>query len=225
MADFINTIDALGDDAVIDSIIDRTITEFKDDVVTTLGIFKNDWNTFNSCKNLTKVECPNVTEICKGAFSNCTALTEVSFPLVGTVSDYCFLSCTSLISINFPLAKNLRISAFDGCRSLTRVDLPSVEWMSLYVFIGCYSLTTVILRSETIVTLAGGANVFNNCYHIQGKKDATYNPNGDKDGYIYVPRALLSDDDETKDYRRATNWTTYASQIRAIEDYPEITGG
>ena len=38
-------------------------------------------------------------------------------------------------------------------------------------------------------------------------------------GYIYVPRALLSDDDETKDYRRATNWSTYAAQFRALEDY------
>ena len=29
----------------------------------------------------------------------------------------------------------------------------------------------------------------------------------------------------TKDYRRATNWSNYASQFRAIEDYPEICGG
>ena len=38
-------------------------------------------------------------------------------------------------------------------------------------------------------------------------------------GYIYVPKALLSDDDATKDYRRATNWSTYADQFRALEDY------
>jgi hypothetical protein len=37
-----------------------------------------------------------------------------------------------------------------------------------------------------------------------------------------VPKALLSDDDATKDYRRATNWSTFANQFRAIEDYPEI---
>ena len=35
-------------------------------------------------------------------------------------------------------------------------------------------------------------------------------------GYIYVPRALLND------YKTAENWSTYAAQIRAIEDYPEL---
>jgi hypothetical protein len=37
-------------------------------------------------------------------------------------------------------------------------------------------------------------------------------------GYIYVPRALVDS------YKADTNWSTYASQIRAIEDYPEIPG-
>jgi hypothetical protein len=32
-------------------------------------------------------------------------------------------------------------------------------------------------------------------------------------GYIYVPRALV------EDYKVATNWSAYASQFRAIEDY------
>ena len=38
-------------------------------------------------------------------------------------------------------------------------------------------------------------------------------------GYIYVPAALVDN------YKAATNWSTYANQIRAIEDYPEICGG
>ena len=32
-------------------------------------------------------------------------------------------------------------------------------------------------------------------------------------GYIYVPRALLAD------YQAATNWSTFADQFRALEDY------
>jgi hypothetical protein len=63
------------------------------------------------------------------------------------------------------------------------------------------------------------ASTFNNSRHILGIVDATYNPNGDKDGYFYVPRALLSDDDAKKDYRRATNWSNFATQFRALEDY------
>ena len=38
-------------------------------------------------------------------------------------------------------------------------------------------------------------------------------------GYIYVPSVLI------EQYKVATNWVVYAAQIRAIEDYPEITGG
>lgn len=38
-------------------------------------------------------------------------------------------------------------------------------------------------------------------------------------GYIYVPEKIKYY------YTTATNWTTYASNIRAIEDYPEICGG
>ena len=36
---------------------------------------------------------------------------------------------------------------------------------------------------------------------------------------FYVPTSLVDT------YKSATNWSTYAEQIRAIEDYPEITGG
>jgi hypothetical protein len=73
-------------------------------------------------------------------------------------------------------------------------------------------------------TLAN-TSAFSNCNHFHGTVNSQYNPDGLKDGYIYVPKALLSDEDETMDYRRATNWSTFASQFRAIEDYPEICGG
>ena len=38
-------------------------------------------------------------------------------------------------------------------------------------------------------------------------------------GYVYVPASLI----ET--YKTATNWSAFANQFRAIEDYPEICGG
>ena len=54
---------------------------------------------------------------------------------------------------------------------------------------------------------------FYNSYHIEGTKNTTYNPNGLKDGYIYVPASLLSQ------YKVATNWTKHASQIVGHQDY------
>jgi hypothetical protein len=59
-------------------------------------------------------------------------------------------------------------------------------------------------------------NAFSGAYHYHGTVNATYNPDGLKDGYIYVPKALI------EDYKVATNWSTFADQFRAIEDYPEM---
>jgi hypothetical protein len=135
MAEFMNTVDILGDDAVVDTIIDRSIVEYADDSITTVGAF---------------------------AFSYCTALSKVDFLVVGNIADY----------------------AFDNCSKLT----------------------TLILRNTSkVATLS--SNAFYPNLITSGK------------GYIYVPSALVDS------YKAATNWSRYAAQLRAIEDYPEITGG
>ena len=48
----------------------------------------------------------------------------------------------------------------------------------------------------------------------------TFNSTAVKSGncYVYVPKALEAT------FKVASNWSTYASQIRAIEDYPDICG-
>ena len=57
-----------------------------------------------------------------------------------------------------------------------------------------------------------GSEAFYSCYHILGTTNTTYNPTGAKDGYIYVPDTLVSS------YKTATNWKTYASQIKPLSD-------
>ena len=57
----------------------------------------------------------------------------------------------------------------------------------------------------TIPTIS--SNSFNNCYHFTGTTDATYNPQGLKDGRIYVP------DDKVDALKTATNWSVYADII------------
>ena len=48
----------------------------------------------------------------------------------------------------------------------------------------------------------------------------TFNNTAVKSGtcYVYVPKAL----EDT--FKVASYWSTYASQIRALEDYPDICG-
>ena len=135
MAEFINTSTAIGDDALVDSIITRTITEYKENRVT-----------------------------------------------------------------------KLRRSAFAYCAELAVVDMPSITEIGLEAFENCSALVALILRGDTMCTLG---NV----------RSLGTTPIASGTGYIYVPRALLSDTDATKDYRRATNWSTYSAQFRALEDY------
>ena len=71
---------------------------------------------------------------------------------------------------------------------------------------GCYSLTKLIIRNmPTIPSLSSGA--FTGCYHFTGTTNPTYNPQGLKDGRIYVP------DDKVDALKTATNWSVYADII------------
>ena len=95
--------------------------------------------------------------------------------------------------------------AFYDCTSLTIIDLSNVTSIGDRAFSYCNNLATVIIRSNTMCTLS--TYVFTNTPIASGT------------GYIYVPRVLVDS------YKTAKNWSTYANQIRAIEDYPDICGG
>ena len=63
---------------------------------------------------------------------------------------------------------------------------------------------------DTIPVL--NSNAFTNCFHFTGTTNATYNPQGLKDGRIYVP------DDKVAQLKKATNWSTYASIIVGLSE-------
>ena len=75
------------------------------------------------------------------------------------------------------------------------------------VSIGSYAfrydeeLKSLILRNPNAVCTLSNKNAFNNSSILNGT------------GYIYVPSALI------EQYKVATNWSTYASQFRALESY------
>ena len=77
MAEFINTIDVLGDDAVMDGIVNRTIEEFKDDTTTAVGSY-----AFYGCEELTNVSLPSAETIGGYVFYGCSALQSVYLPKI-----------------------------------------------------------------------------------------------------------------------------------------------
>ena len=81
-----------------------------------------------------------------------------------------------------------------------------VDTINTNAFLGASKFETLIIRTDIVPTLSG-TNAFSST-KIEKKT-----------GYIYVPSALI------EEYRTATNWSSFASQFRAIEDYPDICGG
>lgn len=212
MSDFINTVDVLGDKEVVNAILSRTIEEFRDDQVTSIAT-----SVFRACTKLTTVDLPNVTSISTYGFYDCTALRSINIPSVSSVLGSSFYQCTSLEELFLPYVTTLQTFTIAQCHNLKKVDFPLVTSIDSYVFYYCCSLTTVILRSTTMCTLSS-TSPFAGCHHYLGSTHETYNPNGDKDGYIYVPRSLVDT------YKADSVWSKYATQFRAIEDYPNICG-
>ncbi len=111
-------------------------------------------------------------------------------------------------------ATKTRSYAFGYCVDLKAVEFVSHVALEGQPFTDCKSLIAVILRSDTVCPLSVFPGFsFSGAYHFMGTKDATYNPDGLKDGYLYIPRGLLSD------YMADTNWGQLTSQFRALEDY------
>ena len=188
---------------------------------------------FAKC-GLVNINMPLVTTIKHHAFYDCIGLVDVSFPELTTVENNAFASCSNLQSITAPALTKISNAMFHWCESLTTVDFPNVTevgtdaFMSNYrlteiilpklnycytsSFLNCYSLVKLFITQKDKICTMNGSDPFVNCLHILGKVQSDYNPNGLKDGYIYVPASLLSQ------YKVATNWSICASQIIGHED-------
>ena len=158
------------------------------------------------CTSLESVSFLKLSKIGDRAIQDCTKLKSIDLPLLANVSRNICYGCSKLESVNLPSATKLGYYTFTNCVSLTALDFPLVTYIENSSFEGCSQLVTLILRSTTRCQL-NGISALNSTPIANGT------------GYIYVPSALV------ESYKTATNWSNFASQIRAIEDYPEITGG
>lgn len=171
-------------------------------VVTSIGDY-----AFASCSVLASVDFgENVTTLGTNTFQACSKLSQVNFPNVTTVGARCFTQCYALKRIELPNLKTLGNDAFTYCSTLEYVDLGQVTSLPSWSVSNCRVLKAVVIRkADKIATLTSNA--------------LSSTPIASGTGYVYVPSALV------EAYKSATNWSAYAAQIRAIEDYPDITGG
>lgn len=205
------------EDMLIGGFSKESLTEYTNERVTVIRDY-----IFNGFSSLKTVNLPNVETISGYAFQNCTALTEANIPLAKSAASGAF-RYTKLSNIYFPLMTSIGTNTFGNITAPNTIHLPKlitvanssirdntgvtrtefdvaskIDNLALYM---CSKLIAVILRkSDSICTLA---NV--NAFTGTGISKGT--------GYIYVPFALADT------YKTATNWSTYAAQFRALEDY------
>lgn len=202
MAALIESIQAGEDNTVLDALISGEIEGYySNDRVTSIGSYSFAYKYVNS------VSFNSAIFISEGAFYNCPILSSVSFNSAEYIGDSAFGGCESIASASFLNARQIGNVAFERCYSLEKISFLKAESIGQLAFMSCESLIALILgRSDGLCNLAD-ADTF------------TGTPIESGTGYIYVPAALVDQ------YKAATNWTTYANQIRAIEDYPDICGG
>lgn len=105
MSDFIPTVETLGDAALTNSIIDRSVTEILDNVITSIGI---------------------------RSLYGCAALENVKFENATNVGTAAFYGCTSLAKADFYQCVSFGVNAFYGCSALTALILRNADAVSSF---------------------------------------------------------------------------------------------
>lgn len=176
---------------------------------------------FNGCialESLPPLDMSNVTDM-SYFLSECSKFSQdliFDVPNCTTYQQVCY-KCSKIKKVvfkNTTLVKSFS-SAFTSCSDLYCVDIDTYNISSTGSSISClncYSLKALVIRNFG-TNYALSSTALSSCFHFEGTTNPTYNPDGLKDGYIYIPRNMISVLTNT------TNWSTHATQYRALEDY------
>lgn len=119
-----------------------------------------------------------------------------------SVRAFAYYLNRNLKTLTIPNVTYLSNNAFQGCTGLHSVKLGKVSTITTNVFRQCSALACVVISVDKVCTLQA-VNSF------QGT------PIESGTGYIYVPDSLVDS------YKSATNWSTYAAQIKPLSEYVE----
>lgn len=123
---------------------------------------------------------------------------------VTLIGAYAFSQC-KLTRVVFPNVVQIDVGAFNTCSPLEFADFSSVnsvKGIGGTAFRYCSNFATLILRNQEVARLVG-INALDGTAIAAGT------------GYVYVPDNLVDS------YKTATNWSTYASQIKPLSELGE----
>lgn len=161
---------------------------------------------YNTMSKLKSINLPDVVELnakkSSSASSLSAVLESVAFPKVTYIPGYFFAGTTSLIEVDISSLLRVESNTFKGCTALKTLDVVVAQGIMSNALSSSGVEALILRKTGSIVSL-------NNVNALSGTPIAAGT------GYIYVPRDLIAT------YEAATNWTTYAAQFRAIEDYTD----
>jgi len=178
---------------------------------------------------LEHVSLPKASTLGYAAFELCQVLEELSLPRLASIPKYAFLNCRACTSFNLPLVEEVGEQAFENCNAVTRLNLPRARKLATKAFNNMPALKWLRIGGIASDNLLKYASVFNNSNALETiiLDGVTAVPeilittfNGSavaaETCYIYVPANMVAA------FQASENWSTYANQIRAIEDYPDL---
>lgn len=111
------------------------------------------YNTFQNCKNLTKVNLPKKLKILgQYTFSGCESIKEITLPEgVEVIGEKAFFSCSKLEDIVLPESlKEIGPDAFKKCEKLKELNIPKkVKVMALDAISMCKALKKLSFNQKT----------------------------------------------------------------------------
>ena len=223
------------------SLANRTITNVNDRLIYTIGQY-----AFKGCVDLESINFERVETIEIYAFEGCTKLTKFNLPSIKDIKAYGFNNCSGIKEVYLPTLTTLGGYAFYNCKGIERVNLPNTTSIGQYSLSGLNSCKLIELNNITFPAtltqyfisttgrlIINNVNmIYNGCFRtsqfseivlpqtnvvgmaVTGAFNGSSVANGT--GFVYVP------DDLVESYKTATNWTTFASQIKPISELPEL---
>ena len=126
-----------------------------------------------------------------------TKITGLSCNEVVTLGSEALRDCQQLVNVYLPKCTSIGAYGIGLCPKLEKAEFNSLTKINAVGFGSNTSLTKLIIRTPSVCSLT-------NVSAINGSAIA----NGT--GYIYVP------DDLIDSYKEATNWSTFADQIKGL---------
>lgn len=161
-------------------------------------------SAFYGCTGIKYVKMGSaVFNVYNAAFMGCSGLEQIEWTGVCKIDERAFRNCDHLETADIA-AYQVSKNAFYGCSALETVRITgTVRTIQSAAFSGCTNLTALILdKSDSTVTTLSNTDAFSGTPIASGT------------GYIYVP------DEQVNDFKAATNWNTYATQIKGISEIP-----